>query len=52
MLYRAWEIALGMGDCIEICIETSNKLCSCIFTLDASGRDNGWTGLATVPPIT
>ena len=40
-----------MGGCIEASIQASNKPCICIFTLDASVEDNGWTGLATVLPI-
>ena len=46
-----WHAVSGMGGCIEASIEASNKPCICIFTLDASVEDNGWTGLATVPPI-
>ena len=34
-----------MGGCIEACLEASSEPCICIFTLDASGRDNA--GLAS-----
>ena len=47
-----WHAVSSMGGCIEAWIEASNEPCICIFTLDACGRDNGWTCLATVPPIT